>query len=89
MIVFCRKAEKMTELEYICPLAHCVNRDSTKSCGLALTRYVVELLLKCVFSFKLVLLVSYIICGFSSPDSFGYPDILLCVVSVKSRPVII
>ena len=25
MIVFCRKAEKMTELEYICPLAHCVN----------------------------------------------------------------
>ena len=22
---FCRKAEKMTELEYICPLAHCVN----------------------------------------------------------------
>ena len=55
--------------------------DSTKSCGLALTRHVVELLLKCVFSFKLVLLVSYIICGFSSPDSFG--------VSVKSRPVII
>ena len=54
-------------------------RDSTKSCGLALTRHVVELLLKCVFSFKLVLLVSYIICGFSSPDSFGYPDILLCV----------
>ena len=25
MIVFCCKAEKMTELEYICPLAHCVN----------------------------------------------------------------
>ena len=25
MIVFCRKAEEMTELEYICPLAHCVN----------------------------------------------------------------
>ena len=25
MIAFCRKAEKMTELEYICPLAHCVN----------------------------------------------------------------
>ena len=24
-VAFCRKAEKMTELEYICPLAHCVN----------------------------------------------------------------